>query len=57
MDILDLLKRDVAHHGRKAERRLVEHQQARFKHQASPDSEHLLLAAAHRASQLLTALG
>src|ERR1039457_1006192 len=36
--------------------RLVEHQQARLRHQAASDGQRLLLASAHRADKLLLAL-
>src|SRR5207249_6991004 len=38
------------------ERRLVEHQQGRARHQRAADREHLLLAAAERAGELAPAL-
>jgi hypothetical protein len=41
---------------RQAERRLVEHEQARRAHQRARDGDRLLLAAAHRAGELLRAL-
>ena len=43
-------------HRRDAERRLVEHQQARSAHRAARDREHLLLAARERRSALLEPL-
>jgi hypothetical protein len=36
---------------------LIEHQQPRLQHQAAADRQHLLLAAAHGAGQLLLAVG
>ena len=49
---------DLLHHDRhQAERGLVEDDQARLGHQAAGDRQHLLLAAAHRARQLVAPLG
>jgi hypothetical protein len=44
------------HHRRQAQRRLVEHQEARARHQGAADGEHLLLPARHRARGLARAL-
>ena len=43
--------------GRKPERWLVEHDELRITHQATPDREHLLLAARERPGGLMPALG
>ena len=44
-------------HRREPERRLVEHQQARARHQRAAEGEHLLLAAGERPGRLPLALG
>ncbi len=41
---------------REAERRLVEHEQSRPRHERAPDREHLLFAAAHRPGELIAPL-
>ena len=46
----------VEHLRREAEGGFVEHQQARASHERAPDREHLLLAAAHRAGELVAPL-
>src|SRR5574341_1809217 len=43
--------------GRQPERRLVQHEQARARHQRAPDRGHLLLAARERPGELPAALG
>ena len=50
-------RHDLRHHlGREAERRLVEHEEARPAHQRAADGEHLTLPAAQGAGPLVAAL-
>ena len=52
------MREDLAHDQRREpEARLVEHQQARRRHQRAAQREHLALAAGQRAGQLRAALG
>src|SRR5262249_60915021 len=57
--LVDLANRaeDLAHEqGRESERRLVQEQEARARHESAADGQHLLLAARERARALLLAL-
>src|SRR5204863_1186 len=56
LELLDLVDGAADQHRCKADRGLVDQDDARCKHQRACEGEHLLLAAAHRAGQLTAAL-
>ena len=57
LDAAERLEQLLAHQRREAERRLVEQQHLRVRHQGPADGQHLPLAAAHGAGELAHALG
>src|SRR5687767_4661279 len=52
VDLRQILEDQLHHHGRQAEARFVEQEQARPRHQPAPDRAHLLLAARQRPREL-----
>ena len=53
LELLDLVDGTAHQHGRETDRRLVDQQDARVEHQRARQRQHLLLAAAHRAGELV----
>ncbi len=56
VDLLDGVEDGFDQHRRQAQRRLVQHQNARLGHQRPPDGQHLLLTAGQRAAELTLSL-